>query len=153
MFCCTVEAYQGNSESVVTQRRTFRASEYWRMNLSGGALAGIGVTILLLTVFGMALWMTEFATEPLIWFLGIGLNSVVMFLLFYPGNLIATYPMAVEVEHSKEIVLIAPWKRLVIPVENLRDVRNSVWHQGYVVRLNRRHGLLRSFMIPGFFGH
>jgi len=73
--------------------------------------------------------------------------------LFYPGNLVATYPLAVEVEPSKEIVLMAPWKRLAIPVEDLRDIRDSLLHQGYIVRLHRRHGLLKSFMVPWFFGH
>src|SRR5215467_9256545 len=69
----------------VTQRRTFHASEYWRMNLSGGTLAGIGATILLLTAFGIGLWTSGFATEPLIWLIGICLNLVAMFFLFYPA--------------------------------------------------------------------
>jgi len=130
----------------------YRASEYWRMNLSGGVLAGIGATLLLLIVFGVGLWMTGLAGEIVIWFAGICVNFVAMVLLFFPGNLVAMYPLEVEVEPSKQIVLIAPWKRLAIPVEDLRDIRDSFLHQGYVVRLNRRYGLLKSFTVPWFFG-
>lgn len=132
--------------------KIYRASEYWRINLSGGVLAGIGGTVLMLTLFGIVLWMTGFAREIVIWFLGICLNFVVMVLLFYPGNLVAMYPLEVEVEPSKQIVLVAPWKRLAIPVEDLRDIQDSFLHQGYVVRLHRRYGLLKSFMVPWFFG-
>jgi len=73
-------------------------------------------------------------------------------LLFYPGNLVASYPLAVEVEPSKEIVLIAPRKRLAIPIEDLRDIRSSFRHQGSIVRLHRRYGLLKSFIVPWVFG-
>jgi hypothetical protein len=134
------------------QPTIYRASEYWRANISGGVLAGIGGTVLLLTVFTIVVWESGFAREGIIWFIVICLNALGMFLAFYPGNLVVTYPLAVEVEPLKQIVLVAPWKRLIIPIEDLRDVRNSPLQQGYVVRLFRRHGLLKSFTIHWFFG-
>ena len=101
------------------------------MNLSGGVLAGIGSTLLLLVVFGVGLWMTGFASEIAIWFAGISVNFAAMVLLFYPGNLVAMYPLEVEVEPAKQIVLVAPWKRVAIPVEDLRDIRDAFLHQGF----------------------
>jgi hypothetical protein len=132
--------------------KTYRASGYWRTNISGAVLAGIGGTILLLTVFTIVLWGSGFAEENVIWFIAICLILLGTALAFYPGNWVVTYPLAVEVEPSKQIVLIAPWKRLIIPIEDLRDIRNSPLHQGYVVRFRRRHGLLKSFIIHWFFG-
>ena len=115
-------------------------------------LAGIGGTILLLTVFTIVLWGSGFAAENLVWFIAVCLTLLGTALAFYPGNLVVTYPLAVEVEPSKQIVLIAPWKRLIIPIEELRDIRNSPLQQGYVVRFHRRKRLLKSFTIHWFFG-
>jgi hypothetical protein len=139
-------------ELVLDEPRIYRASGYWRTNLWGGVLAGIGGTILSLTVFTVALWMSDFAREIVIWLIVICLTALGMVLAFYPGNLIVMYPMAVEVAPFKQIVLVAPWKRLVIPIEDLRDIHNSLLQQGCVVRLFRRHGLLKSFTIHWFFG-
>jgi hypothetical protein len=139
-------------ELVLDQPRIYRASGYWRTNVSGAILGGIGTAILLLTVFTIVLWGSDFGREAVIWFIGICLTLLGTALVFYPGNLVVTYPLAVEVDPFKQIVLIAPWKRLIIPIEDLRDIRNSPLQQGYVVRLFRRHGLLKSFTIHWFFG-
>jgi hypothetical protein len=134
------------------QPQVYRASGYWRTNISGAVLAGIGGTILLLIVFTIVLSGSGFAAENVIWFAAICLTLLGTALGFYPGNWVVTYPLAVEVEPSKQIVLIAPWKRLFIPIEDIRDIRNSPLHQGYVVRFHHRHGLLKSFIIHWFFG-
>jgi len=134
------------------QPQLYSASGYWRTNISGAVLAGLGGTILLLTVFTIVLWGSGFATENLIWFIAVCLILLGTALAFYPGNLVLTYPLAVEVEPAKQIVLIAPWKRLIIRIEELRDIRNSPLHQGYVVRFHHRKGLLKSFVIHWFFG-
>jgi len=136
--------------------KIYRASGYWRTNISGAVLGGIGVSILLLTVFTIVLWGSGFATENVIWLIGICLTLFATALAFYPGNLVATYPLAVEIEPSKQIVLIAPWKRLVIPIEEVKAIRDStawqVFQQGVVIKLNKRHGLLKSFIIHWAFG-
>ncbi len=135
------------------QPQLYSASGYWRTNISGAVLAGIGSTILLLIVFTIVLWGSGFATENMVWFLVLCLVLLGTALAFYPGNLVLTYPFAVEVEPSKQIILIAPWKRLIIPIEELRDIRNSPLHQGYVVRFRHRKVLLKSFVIHWFFGN
>jgi formate/nitrite transporter FocA (FNT family) len=48
----------------------------------------------LLAVFGVALAMTRFVGEIVIWLVVIGLNFVGTLLLFYPGNLVAMYPLS-----------------------------------------------------------
>ena len=118
----------------------------------GSTSDGIGGAILLVTVFTIVLWGSDFGREAVIWFVSICLTLLGTALAFYPGNLVVTYPLAVEIEPSKQIVLIAPWKRLIIPIEELRDIRNSPLHQGYVVRFHHRKGLLKSFVIHWFFG-
>ncbi len=136
----------------MNQPQIYRASGYWRTNISGAVLGGIGSAILLLTVFTIVLWGSDFSRQAVIWFVVICLNLLGTALGFYPGNWVVAYPLAVEVEPTKHIVLIAPWKRLIIPVEEIRDIRNSPLHQGYVVRFHHRHGLLKSFTIHWFFG-
>jgi len=85
------------------QLKIYRTSEYWGLNLSTGVFAGLFATPLLFVVFYVGLWMTEFANEIAVWFVGICLYFLGIVLLFYPGNLVASYPLAVEVEPSKEI--------------------------------------------------
>jgi hypothetical protein len=137
---------------MLDERKIYRASGYWSTNVSGAVLGGIGGALLMLTVLTIALWMTGFARDILIWFAILLMSFVATGIAFYPGNLVATYPLAVEIEPSKQIILIAPMKRLIIPIEDILDVRNSPFQQGYLVRLNRRQGLLKSFVIHWFFG-
>lgn len=74
----------------------------------------------------------------------------------FPGNLIAAVPIAVDLEEGKGLLLHAPLKKLYIPLEDVRAVRDStvgqIFQQGIVVKLNKRHGLMKSFIIHVAFG-
>ena len=83
---------------------------------------------------------------------GLALVLVLSALCFVPGNLIAAYPYAVSIEEGRGLELRAVLKKLYIPLEEVRDVQKSYLQPGYVVRLKRRHRLLKSFLIPWYFG-
>jgi hypothetical protein len=73
-----------------------------------------------------------------------------------PRPEIAAVPIAVDLEEGKGLLLHAPRKRLYIPLEEVQAVRDSTvgqaFRQGIVVKLNKRHGLMKSFVIHVAFG-
>ena len=81
----------------------------------------------------------------------LALTIIVTLLAMFPGNLIAATPVAVELESGRGLRVIAPLKKIYIPMEDVQEVRDSTsaWtsRQGAVVKLNKRHGLLKSFAI------
>jgi hypothetical protein len=84
---------------------------------------------------------------------GLALVLVASVVCFIPGNLIAAYPCSVLLEEGRGLELRAPFKKLYIPAEDLREVRRaSSLQPGYIVCLRRRNRLLKSFLIPSYFG-
>ena len=71
-------------------------------------------------------------------------------LAYFPGNAIARYPYEVVIEKGKGLRVYAPFKKLYIPIEDLRDVGFS--GEGSAVRLKRRRRVLTVFIIHKFFG-
>jgi len=136
------------SESVP---RIFRAGRFWNSNVFGAALAGGLGGVLMLVVMGIVVSGNP-TTHNILFATGLALVLVLSVLCFVPGNLIAAYPYAVSLEQSKGLELHAPLKRLYIPMEEVRDVQKSYLQPGYIVRLKRRHRLLKSFLIPWYFG-
>ena len=86
----------------------------------------------------------------------LGLTIVASLLAMFPGNLIAATPVAIEFESGKGLHLIAPLKKLYIPMEEVLELRDSfsAWtsQKGTLVKLNKRHGLMKSFAIHWSFG-
>ena len=58
----------------------------------------------------------------------------------------------VSIEEGRGAELRAVLKKLYIPLEEVRDVQKSYLQPGYTVRLKRRHRLMKSFLIPWYFG-
>jgi len=134
-----------------TPPRIFKAGQFWSSNVCGAALGGAGAGILMLVMMGIVVWMKP-VQENLLFAATLTLVLVISGLCFLPGNMSAVYPYAVAVEEGKGLQLSAPFKKLYIPIQDIRDVRKSFLQQGYVVRLKRRHRLLTSFVIHSFFG-
>lgn len=133
--------------------RVFKAARFWSSNVIGAALAGGLGGILMLIVMGIIVWGNP-APSNIIFAIGLVLVLLGSVLCFTFGNLIAAYPYCVALEQGKGLELRAPLKKLYIPVQDLNDVRRSMFPQpGYIVRLNRRNGLLKSFLIPSYFGN
>jgi hypothetical protein len=141
----------GNEEKL----RTFKASRVWASNVWGATVAGIGGGLVLLVVAAILLFDSA----------GPGGRNDGAFLIFavvatffamFPGNLIAAVPIEVDLEDSKRLRVIAPLKKLYIPFEEVQEVRDStflqIFQEGIVVKLNKRHGLMKSFVIHAAFG-
>jgi len=135
--------------------RTFKASKYWESNVWGAVVAGIGGA-LVLSVVGGILVLGSAGQE------GKKLGAILLFcvvgtlLALFPGNMIAAVPVAVELEEGKGLRLIAPLKKLYIPIDEVSEVRDStfwqIFQEGIVVKLNKRHGMIKSFAIHWAFG-
>lgn len=128
----------------------YRGSRLWEFNVHGAIIAGFSGGIFLVVVAVLVVWNFSPNLSSALLLTFILANSIVGVLALYRGNLIALFPYAVEVGPC--IVLFAPYKRIKIPFEQVRDVRNSFLHQGFVVRLRQRQGLLNYFVIHWFFG-
>jgi len=131
--------------------RVFKAGRLWNSNVFGAALAGGLGGILMLIVMVIVVSGNPTANN-ILFAAGLALVLVLSLLCLVPGNLIAAYPYAVSLEEGKGLELRAPIRRVYIPIEDVRDVRKSYLQPGYVVRLKRRRRLLRSFLIPWYFG-
>lgn len=129
----------------------FKAGQFWSSNVFGAALGGAGAVTLMLVIMGI---IVSANPEPkaILFAAAMAAILVICVLCFLPGNWIAAFPYAVAIEEGKGLYLYAPLKKVYIPIEDVRDVKESFLQQGFVVRLNRRHRLLTSFAIHGFFG-
>ena len=134
-----------------TIARVFKAGRFWDFNVFGAALAGAGAGILMLVMMGLVVWLNP-TPRNVLFAAGVALVLVLSVLCFVPGNLVAAYPYAVSLEEGRGLELRAPMKRVYVPIEDVRDVRKSYFQPGYVVRLKRRRRLLKSFLIPWYFG-
>ena len=140
-----------NSKTEISQLRKFEASRFWQSNVYGAMVAGIGGAVVLCVLAGMVVYMAH-GLDVLV-LAGAMLSSVILgFLCLFPGNLVAAYPYAVEVEEGKGLRIFAPLKNIYIPLDNVKEVRWSWLTVGWRVKLNKRLGALTSFTIHAGFG-
>ena len=131
---------------------TYRASRFWASNLNGAALGGLGSGVLLIVVSLVVLWKGERDTPVVVFSI-----SMIVFVIFgvwymFTSGLLLRLPYEVEVQVGAGLRLRAPFKELLIPADNVRDIRFSFFNQGHVVRLRRRQGGIRFFVIHWFWG-
>jgi hypothetical protein len=140
-------------ETAVDGVRSFKSSAYWRWNLWGATIAGFGGGMLLSTLNAIGAlrnldgaWGSEsLKIAFFVWAL-----CLLTWLAYFPGNAIARYPYKLIIETGKGLRVYAPFKKLYIPVEDLREVGFS--GEGTVVRLKRRRRMLTTIVIHRFFG-
>ena len=131
--------------------RIFKAGQFWSSNVFAAALGGAGGAILMLVMMCIVVWLKP-VRENILFAVALVSVLIISILCFFPGNRIAAFPYAVAVHEGKGLELYAPLKKLYIPIEDVRDIRESFIQQGFVVHLTRRHRLLTSFVIHRFFG-
>ena len=147
----------GQNDSIADsdRPRLFKASRIWELNVWGAMIGGISGGLVLLVVATILIFNSESPTGKLDGMI-LGLTIVASLLALFPGNLITTIPVAVELESGKGLCLVAPLKKLYIPMEEVLEARDyfSAWTPtpGTVVKLSKRHGLLKSFSIHWAFG-
>lgn len=135
--------------------RIFKASRIWEFNVWGAIVGGIGGGLVMLVVATILIFDSEGPAGRMDG-LVLALTIVATLLAMFPGNLIAAIPVAVELESGKGLRLIAPLKKLYIPMKEVLELRDSysAWtsQKGTLVKLNTRHGLMKSFAIHWSFG-
>lgn len=118
-------------------------------------VAGIGCGVLLSTVAGILVFLSQGPEGRKLGVL-LFLTILATFLAMFPGNMLAAVPTTIELEPGKRLRLHAPLKKLDIPIEEVEEVRDSTgWQiiqQGTIVKLSKRHGLMKSFAIHWAFG-
>ena len=128
----------------------FRAPRLWEFNVCGAAVAGIGGSVVLLVQAGVVIWLNGAATWlSLLMILNVAVGIP---LLFPPGNLIAMFPYAAEVEEGKEVRFYAPFNILQIGMDEIEQIRWSYARTGWVVKLKRRHGVVGRLLIHAAWG-
>jgi hypothetical protein len=130
--------------------RSFKSSRWWSFNIWGATVAGFGTGMLVSTLDVIGAVNSTPKSEPLRIALVICGLVMLAVLAYFPGNAIARHPYEVVIEKGKGLRVYAPFKKLYIPIENIRDVGFS--GEGSVVRLKRRHWLLKVIVIHRFFG-
>jgi hypothetical protein len=137
-------------ESPVARR--FEASRLWHFNLYGALAGGIGGGVLMCVVAGIILFSSGERRQGFLFAGAVIGCAIIGFLCLYPGNQIAVYPYAVEVEEGRGLRLFAPLKQVYVPIQDVQAVRRSFLSLGWVVTLRKGPRLLTRFIIPGAFG-
>ena len=145
--------YQDHDVVPVQSARMFKASRVWESNVWGATVAGIGGALLMATVAGIFIFDSQ---APKGFAVLLMVTIAATLIAMFPGNLIAAVPVAVELQEGKGLLLIAPLKKVYIPLNEIGSIRESAFwqmaQQGTVVKLTRRHGLMKSFAIHWAFG-
>jgi hypothetical protein len=110
--------------------------------VSGAIVAGVGGGMLISSLGVIGGWRYESpGSASFIWRL-----LVLTVLACFAGNAIARYPYEVVIEKGKGLRVHASFKKLYIPMQDLRDVRFS--GEGPEVRLQRGHRILGILWEP-----
>lgn len=133
-----------SADAVRDGTRVFRAPRLWELNVCGAAVAGIATGGFLLVVAGVGIWMSRsLGWVPLFMIL----NVAVTLLVIFPGNYLATYPYAVEVEEGKGLWVYAPFTKMYLPLAEIKEAKWSYLRTGWVVKLKRRRRLWSRVVI------
>lgn len=124
----------------------FQAGSYWKSNVCGAMVAGIGAAGLFMIIGGILAWGSE-GRQGHLWGAGLIVFAIAEICALIPGNLGAAYPYAVEIEEGKGFRFFTPFKQIYIPIEEIKRVRRSWLSGGWFVKLKRRRSLLPGFII------
>lgn len=122
----------------------FRGSLLWRANLFAGAVVGLTGSVI------VPIASKVFFQDTAILALLVG-SGLFVFLAYFPGNLGVFWPHAIELYGNSGIKLVAPFKKVFVPISELGEVEDSLFCQGYVVHLRKPHAALTQFLIPWYF--
>lgn len=131
--------------------RTFQAPRYWKSNVCGGAVAGIGAAGLFTVVGGILLWQSH-PWEGRLWGAGLILFGILTVWALLAGNLVGVSPYAAEIDDGKGVLFYAPFKRIYLPIQEVKRVTWSWLWLGWFVSFKHRRGLLLGFVIHRAWG-
>jgi hypothetical protein len=130
----------------------FRASWFWTANVFAAESTGlVGAVVVPAVILPILLKGTDSHVRwTLISFLGV--NAVLLYLAYFPGNLGVFWPYAVHFHPQGTVTLKAFFKSVSIDETDIGTVERSLFWQGTVIRLRKPRGLLTQFVIPWYFG-
>ena len=114
--------------------KVFCASRFWKSNVCGAVVAGIGA-VAVFTVVGVTLLWQSQGREGRLWGAGMICFAFVAVWALLVGNAAAMYPYAVEIEKGKGFRFYAPFKKFYIPTQEVRRVK---WSWLSTCGVNRR---------------
>lgn len=132
-------------------RKIFRSPRVWEFNVCGASVAGIGGAVLLVVVGGIVASRAE-AIQGELFGVALILTAVALVAGLWLGNLATAYPYAIEVEEGKGLYLYAPFRKTYVDMKEIKEVRWSYVRTGWVIKLRKRHGLLKTITIHAAFG-
>ncbi len=135
-----------NPSPGVSGVKVFCARRFWKSNVYGAVVAGIGAAVIFTTMGGILLCQSQ-SREGRLWGAGMILFAITAVWALLAGNAGGVYPYAVEVEEGKGFRFYAPFKKFYIPTQEVKRVKWSWLVAGWVVRLRHRRGLLPCFII------
>lgn len=124
--------------------RVFRAPRLWESNVRGALVAGMAGAPLVLVMAGMLIWQNRSVGWLVVLMI---LAAVTTPLILLPGNYAITWPYAVEVVEGKGLWFYAPFKKMYVPLEEVKEVKWSYAGPGWVIRLRKRRGVIRTLLI------
>ena len=131
---------------------TFRGSLLWRANLFAGAFVGLTGAVIVPIAFKVFFREDSAPNAALPLFALLVASGLLVLLAYFPGNLGVFWPHAIELYGNSGIKLVAPFKKVFVPISELGEVEDSLFWQGYVVHLRKPHAALTQFLIPRYFG-
>jgi hypothetical protein len=131
--------------------KIFQSPRLWEFNVCGASVAGLGGALLLLVVGGILASRAEAVQGQLVGVILI-LTAVALVVGLSVGNLPSAYPYAVEMEDGKGVYLYAPFRKTYIDMKEIKEVKWSYLRTGWVVKLRKRHGLVKTITIHAAFG-
>jgi hypothetical protein len=129
----------------------FRASKLWTINVCGAAVGGMLTAVIMATIAAIVIWESPVFNNRIIGAVWLLIILVSLWGLF-AGNWIASAPYLVELVKGRGLWLQAFFKKVYIPLDDVLDIEESILGTRTVVRLKRRHGLLKSFWISRAYG-
>jgi hypothetical protein len=112
--------------------------------------ASLAGGVILFVLGGNLLWLAH-SSQGRLWGAGLVLCTLGTTLALFLGNLIGRWPYAAEFQKKKDgLWLFAPFKKLYIPIEEISKVEWSLLASGWVVKLKKRKGLLKRFVLQGW---
>jgi hypothetical protein len=127
--------------------QVFRSRLIFAANMLGGFW--IGVTAYF--AIGALIW-PQFQSHRIIGICFV-LNGILIFLVLFPGRLLAMWPYAVALEPHQGMWVYAPPAKIWIPLDEIIDVDvySGNYGSGHVVQLNQSHGLVKQLYIISLF--
>ena len=78
------------------------------------------------------------------------INAIVLYLIYFPGNLAVGWPYKVGFDRSKGLTLFGAYKRVFIPMSEIQSIEPSYFWQG--IRFSKTSGFLGQCVIHFLFG-